>query len=306
MKKNILSLAVSFGFAVFVNAQEVAVPVTQSEGKNSNELTFTSMNGHEVLPQSGEFCLGVGAAGLTQYFGNLFGFQNSNSVAPFNYAAKTGFPSAVIYGKYFVSSSTAYRASLSIQSQTVSQTSVIADEASDDPDAYLVDMYTRQASAVVLGGGLEKRRGASRVQGVYGVEGHVSYETGAHHTFEYANQITEANQVPLSTPYTAVGVTLPVPAQGQRIVKASTGSNFGVGVRGFVGVEYFFAPKMSIGGEFNWGVALTNLGEQKVVYEGWEAASSKVVHYTVSSKQGGSFIVNTGNVGGLLNLLFYF
>jgi hypothetical protein len=39
-----------------------------------------------------------------------------------------------------------------------------------------------------------------------------------------------------------------------RALKRKTNGRIGVGVRAFIGVEYFVAPKVSIGGEFGWGV----------------------------------------------------
>jgi len=305
MKKIFLSFAICLGIAASVSAQEEIVPVDKNKAKGTSSLTFTSMNGHEVLPQPGEYCLGIGAAGITQYVGDIFGLQTSNSVSPFQYVSK-GFPQTVIYGKYMASSETAYRGSININSNTTSQTDIIDDDASQNPDDILVDMYTVQSTAITIGAGLEKRRGSSRVQGVYGAEAFIYYSTGTHHTYEYANEIVESNQSPQSTAYTPAGITLPAPALGERIVKAKTGASQAFGVRAFVGVEYFIAPKISLGGEFNWGVALQNFGPQEVTYEAWESASSKVVHHTISSKNGGSFNINTGNVGGMVNLLFYF
>lgn len=306
MKKIFLSLAVCFGM-VAANAQDETTATAEADDTGaaaSTELSFTSKNGHEVLPKSGEYALGVGATGLTTYMGNMFGFTGSNNTSPFSYASK-GFPATVIYGKYFVADDMAYRASININAVTVSSTNIVDSDASDNPDDILIDMYTRQSSYFVFGGGLEKRRGSSRVQGVYGAEGYIYYGTGTTHTYDYANVIVEQNQQPESTEFTNP-TSLPTPAEGYRILQAKTGSALGFGVRAFAGVEYFIAPKLSLGGEFNWGLSLMNQGEQEVTYEGFEAETNSAVTYTLSSKRGGSFNVNTSNLGGTVNLLFYF
>ncbi len=65
-------------------------------------------------------------------------------------------------------------------------------------------------------------------------------------------------------------------------------SSVGVGVEGFLGAEYFIAPKLSIGGQFAWGptysVSNDILYEQKVTV----------------------FSIDADNVSGALILAFYF
>ena len=50
----------------------------------------------------------------------------------------------------------------------------------------------------------------------------------------------------------------------------SSGTVFGLGARGFAGVEYFIAPKISIAAEFGWAVALNFIGSGEVATEVWE------------------------------------
>jgi len=271
MKKIIISLALCAGFSFSSFSQEVvedAKPSRTRSYTSGSEYSFTSMNGHEVLPQAGEYALGIGATQITQFVGDMFGFTNSNSVNPFTYASK-GFPTAVIYGKYMKSGDLAYRGSININIGTTTSMFIIDNDYSDAPDDMLVDSRTYQASSVTLGAGLEKRRGESRVQGVYGAEGYFYYSTGNQYTYEYANPITLENQAPESTGFgnpTNIGD----PAEGYRIVKAKTGNAMGIGVRAFAGVEYFIAPKISLGGEFTWGLALVNNGPEEVTFEAWE------------------------------------
>ena len=69
--------------------------------------------------------------------------------------------------------------------------------------------------------GHEWRRGSSRVQGYTGVQGGILYAK---------TKSTDDNDDVFSET-----------------------STFGFGVEGFLGAEYFVAPKLSIGGQFTWG-----------------------------------------------------
>jgi hypothetical protein len=64
--------------------------------------------------------------------------------------------------------------------------------------------------------------------------------------------------------------TLP-PIQGvtgnARVLDRRSGLTMGVGFRIFAGGEYFFLPKMSLGAELGWGLAVTTTGRSKTVLE---------------------------------------
>jgi hypothetical protein len=53
----------------------------------------------------------------------------------------------------------------------------------------------------------------------------------------------------------------------QEYYNSNTASGYGFGLRGFIGAEYFFMPKMSIGGEFGWGLAYVKNGATTTEYE---------------------------------------
>ena len=95
------------------------------------------------------------------------------------------------------------------------------------------------------------------------------------------------------------------------ITEQNVSTLFGVGVSAFVGVEYFFAPKMSIGGEFGWGLGLNQgsgvSGNGETVSEAWSSNSKSVNTTTIET--GGkvsSFIIDTKSTGGQIFLLFHF
>ena len=96
------------------------------------------------------------------------------------------------------------------------------------------------------------------------------------------------------------------PAFGDRLVSTSYGSDLQVGAQAFIGVEYYFAPKMSIGGEFGWGITYTKDPKSTEKWEAFDPTTSEVVEY-VSKNVGGSEIdASLSNISGALNIMLYF
>ena len=105
-----------------------------------------------------------------------------------------------------------------------------------------------------------------------------------------------------------------------RTLKQTMGTGFGFGVRAFAGVEYFFAPKMSIGGEFGWSIAYVSRGKSKTTTEAWNGTSNSVKEVETETGGGGVFRIDTDNSPngygttspilagptGAINLFFYF
>jgi hypothetical protein len=181
---------------------------------------------------------------------------------------------------------------------------VTMDAVVPNPDATVEDKAKRSNMDLVFGAGLEKRRGKGRLQGVYGAEALIMYST-AKTTFEYGNDWTTG----LSHHFTNFGDNVIGENYGI-ITENKSGSTFGIGIRGFVGVEYFLAPKISLGGEFGWGPSIMSEGEGEYTYEfedynsqtGDEFINTK----TVKSAGGSIFGFQTDNLSGAINLLFYF
>jgi hypothetical protein len=101
------------------------------------------------------------------------------------------------------------------------------------------------------------------------------------------------------------------------------------GVRGFIGIEYFFFPKISIAAEYGWGYAITtrhgatskqevyNNGQNgpEVITETVDTDSREVLKgFSVDNNNGSIFSMNNtlgGNTSlsggaGALTLLFHF
>ena len=96
----------------------------------------------------------------------------------------------------------------------------------------------------------------------------------------------------------------------------SEGLDVAIGARGFVGVEYFVVPKISIGGEYGWGIGFFRDFGEKTVVEHVDDGEKE----TKTGTQGGLFIgnqrenstgqndmwMNSFSPSGNLSINFYF
>lgn len=274
MKKKILFVAAILGASFGTIAQD-----------DNDEKVFT--------PEAGDWVIGFDAAPALNYFGNMFNGTMANSL-------NTNFVNSdnVLFGKYYKDATTAYRGSLRILNYSVNQDVLIDTNTVNSNPTYLTDMSKQSGSLIQIGAGLEKRKGEGRFQGYYG--GELNISIGGANNFEntYAAILDSAN--------IADGAS-----SNGRVLTSKIAGGFGLGIRGFVGVEYFIAPKISLGAEFGWGFGLQTIGEGETVTEnyGFDGASATTQStYTVSTMSAkSSFMsIDTDNVGGRIKLLFHF
>lgn len=264
MKKLISFVFVAVMFLNIANAQELV-----------------SKKGFIILPEAGDIVLGFDAvplADLALNFANIM--VNTGQTA--GHPGYVGGFNQVIVGKYFMSESMAIRAKIGINTNRTSATTYF-DDPKDmlaypaDPDQWgeLKDVAVSTSREIILAGGLEFRRGHNRLQGFYGAEALI----GLAHSGTSNKYGIEMNQETVVTnPWVA-----PV-----RVLSTSAGNAISFGLRGFIGVEYFFAPKMSVGGEFGWGLGITTTPRGKVKTETWVVADSKVKEETTKGPSKGS------------------
>jgi hypothetical protein len=166
-----------------------------------------------------------------------------------------------------------------------------------DPLVNVEDIQKISSTNVTLNIGYELRRGHGRVQGFYGGEimfnygkGHTSYEYGN----PYTNDFINPNTTNFGTNVTTTG----------RVLELENGRTLGFGLGGFIGVEYFFAPKISVGGEFGWGLGIANTSDGEVTEEQWTGLEVK----EVPSPAGGgkAWGIDTDNAFGAIFLMFHF
>lgn len=302
MKKTILLLAlwlsVSGLFAQDYgepNETGAYAPAYQEEAAGNQLL---SKRGLPILPEAGDWALGFNAIPFLEYAGNIFNGTNGNSVF-------ADFPnsSQQIFVKYFLADDMAVRARLGVDNQSYTERNrvLLDNQPIPDPSVEVTDEWTWFDTEIELGVGLEFRRGSGRVVGVYGVEV-AAYYGNAYSTYEYGNPLTQDNISPTTTPwlYTINN------GRFERLSESKEDKDFGVGAGGFLGVEYFFAPKISVGAEFTFGVAFRKNFREADTWEFWHEATNSIENRVSISEGDENFTIQTGNYGGSINLLFYF
>ncbi len=310
MKKSVLSLALAFG-------------VTSAFAQD-----LTSKKGEPFLPEAGDWAISIDAMPFLDYAGNFIGSQGNNFGTPsFNFLN----PNNVIMGKMFKDEKTAYRASLRIGYTSDKYTNEVAEFTTSvatpptaglsETAANLVDKASVTDRFIGLGGGIEMRRGKTRLQGFYGGEALIwGMSTGE--KYKYANELTQAtsglqldaNNATYSTDFSGqtginnVSSSLNgyTNVDAARVLKRKTGGQIGIGVRAFIGAEYFVLPKISIGGEFGWGVGYSVNTKNKATWdaEGSDTNTGTQTQSEIKTKDtangGGQFMIDSSNNNNFL------
>jgi hypothetical protein len=296
---------------------------------------LTSKKGEQILPEAEDWAISVDASPFLDYLGNFFGKSSSNSAPTFNFLNSSN---TLIMGKYFVDPQTAYRVGLRIGFGGNTQRNMVNDRHAvlpTNPNNYpalnpqVENEWKHSTTGIGLSVGMEKRKGKTRLQGYYGGELGF-YLSGSKDKFTYGNALNPftANT---TTANPAVGVDatndafsgasniMTVNTGGSplgRVTERKNGTTFSFGLRGFVGVEYFVLPKISIGGEFGWGFGLTSIGKTSTTVESLgqptPTSDEQLGSTTVDGSKRGSFSLDVNNYNGLfgpsgaLRLNFHF
>jgi hypothetical protein len=308
MKKIFLSL---FLFAFGVSTTWAQLPEAQNT-LPANQPPLQSKRGINILPEAGDWGLGIDTSPFFAYFSNFFR-ENSHVNSPWLTSIGNPTNNAALFGKYFINANTAYRASFNLGfGQNVRSGSVISDIPGIDPynPIYTVDMQRTNYNNVALAFGLEKRRGQTRVQGIYGADAYLGYASNDIF-YQYGNDMNPNFTTP-STYNFGNNTRAYYTPDFHRTIYENTGRRFSTGVRGFVGIEYFIAPKIAIGGEFGYNLGITYQSRPETRVEIWNyniAASQEVqsLNHTFWPNSGTlSFGTGLNNLSSSINMHFYF
>jgi hypothetical protein len=237
-------------------------------GVTASAQDMNSKKGTPIRPESGDWSIGIGANSSLNYFGNLLNGNADNSPMSFDW---TNGNDNVITGKMMKDANTAYRVGLRLGFGSTTADNQEVDADGDGVADFDSVEIKNGGSNINLAAGIQMYRGKGRVRGFYGAEANIG--------------LSSAKET-----WTATDLS----------VEAKAGSTFNLGVRGFVGVEYFFAPKMSLSGEFGWGLGLSSTAADETTI---------TIAGTTTTTTGGktsSFGIDTDNAGAAINLNFYF
>jgi hypothetical protein len=267
---------------------------------------LASKKGFPILPETGDYSIGIDATPFLEYFGKIF--SNSGSSAPtWDFLNST----QTIVGKKMIDEKTAYRGIVRIGFSSTKQKAMISDATVTTPPTFpelpkmVEDKQTVNSNFIGLGAGLEKRRGNGRLQGIYGADLLV-WSQGGKSKYEYGNALSASGTVVGSN-----NLTTDTYGNGARMTEAKSGRSFGVGVRAFVGCEFFIAPKISLGAEFGWGLGFQSVGSSVTTTESVGGAGPSVGIQEIESGKSSSLILDVdrnafGTGNGALKLNFYF
>lgn len=263
----------------------ILVLLTSLSLQAQQQPVLKNKRGILILPQRGDFCIGASSNPFFQYFGNMFNGTSGNNAPVFTFMN----PSNMIFVKYMKANDYAYRAGFRFGINNSSQSFNVKDMSPGaDQNATLVDVYKTRSTNLGISGGIEKRRGSTRLQGIYGVEGFINFNS-SNEVFEFGNKLENLD----------TGII--------RVKKNDNSSVFTIGFRGFAGVEYFLAPNFSIGGELGFGPSVYFRSSYEQITEQYDFTTSSTIETTkqVSPKSRG-FRLDTDNYNGIIKLLFYF
>lgn len=245
--------------------------LAQGPLKNKNGITLT--------PEPKEFGLSIDAVPFLKYAGSLF--NDSNEEPSTQFGANNPF---TLSGLYVARENFAYRAKVRIGISSDKQDTLVPRAGSTNPNETVANSKRITKSNITIGGGVQKWRGKARVKGYYGAELLFNILTNKTN-YEYGNALSSENQT-------------------TRIKSEKPGNSFGFHLRGFVGVEYFFAAKMSVSGEFGWGPSLVSTGKGESQEESWNGSGVDV--RVTNTGKSSSFNWDNDNANGAINLNFYF
>jgi len=184
MKKVILIFVLALMTTYIINAQD-----------------FTSKKGIPILPEKGDYSISIDAVPFFEYLGNMFHGNNFTSAPTFDFPGLGDVPMWTIQVKKFVTPTTALRARIRLgyTSKTIKNTILDQTNTSTTP-AYVDDKWTESHMNIVLGAGMEKRKGKGRVQGIYGAMANIMLATHGN-KLVYGNKMNSDYNTPLSTKY---------------------------------------------------------------------------------------------------------
>lgn len=288
MKKIFISIAVLAAMAfTTANAQTLIVV--------EEKPVFTNKRGVAMLPKAGDIGLGMSLNPMFEYIKHIGRTDGPGSPA-------FGSINPSIYAKFFVLDNQAVRLGVSLNFGSDFYYGDVIENG--NADGTVRDMKKDAHQGAGLSIGYEWRRGQGRVQGFYGLEAAASYRR-VKTTYTYGNQMTTDFTSPYSWDFT-LNQGRPM---SRRTLEDAGAGHLAVGLYGFIGVEYFIAPRVSLMGEFKAGLVWNNQGKSKVQSQYYSSSADAVItetnEYRDSTNPTDGLSLRTSTTGNI-GVMFYF
>lgn len=265
---------------------------------NTSQNLIKNKNGYVIVPEAGDFALGLSTNSIFSYLGNMFNGTIGNA-APFTSFRTNG--TNAIFFKYFLSETSALRASFRFDAYTNLNSVYVQDDNAvlNDPlsNAQVTDVMKYMTRNYSIGFGYEGRKGKTRLQGIYGANIGASYGN-LMYEYKYGNPMSDDNTMPTTYNF---GSNL---YGNGRILNNYNGENWSVGANVFAGLEYFILPKISIGVEFSYGFNYNITRQSSFTYEYWNVDHVEMTQATDPGNV--SRYLGTTNPSANIFLMFHF
>jgi hypothetical protein len=264
----------------------ICLSIFFSIGFSQEDSLLKDKKGRIILPEKGDFSIGIGANPFLLYLGNMFSLAGENqlNLSLFNNQ---------LYWKYFISSQKAIRIRLGLYQNSQQTDYKIRDD--NDFNLFVTDKLDRAYNNLDMTLGYELRKGSNRLQISYGAEINLKF-SNLTEKFSYGNKHSSSNPFPTSYLFGS---------SWNRPLETNQNNGLGIGARFFTGIEYFMLPKISIGGELGIGYIkrLNGKSIQKVEYWDWDTNSVRIDDYGSNFNSSTSF---TDILNGQIFILFHF
>lgn len=278
---------------IFLSIVLAVTSISALVAQEQTSEVLVNKHGTPILPKAGDIAIGIEATPYLNYIGNMFNNSTNNTL---NLGSNT------LYFRYFLADDAAVRVMLRINNSTSTNRYYVQDDAGIMADplsrAQTEDAYTSRNRDFILGLGYQKYRGYGRLRGFYGAQIHGGFTKNSYE-YTYGNPFTSVNTAP-STHWGN---------QNSRITKGDNGLTkiFGGGL--LAGVEYYFLPKICVGGEVNLNYSYERGGQGDGTAERWNGSSvvSETTPYTPGNTHSSFSTSRPGvMVDGQLYLMFHF
>jgi hypothetical protein len=280
---------------------------------------LTSKKGEPILPESGDWAISFDASSFFNYAGNMFSGATASNTAPL--ANWVNPATMLITGKYFKDEKTAFRASVRLGFASNKRVGEITDATITTPPVFpnvpnlKEDDVKARYHNIGIGLGIEKRRGKTRLQGYYGAEAWI-WNSGQSNHYDYGNALAAGGAAPVvvnAATTTNFGVNNVITGinntwtgnlvtdtygNAARLKDASLGMTWGIGVRAFIGAEYFIFPKISIGAEYGYGFGFAYTSNSNYTTESVGGAPASVGSQSINVKRTHNIALDNDINGG--------
>jgi hypothetical protein len=276
-----------------------------------------SKRGTPILPEAGDWSIGIDAVPFIDWVFDKSRIMSSSGASSSSNAINPQ-ESMTFVGLYMKDATTAYRARVGINMMSHKQeyNVTVNNDSVTGSTHSVVDEIKSSQFGLTLGAGIQKFRGKGRLHGIYGAEVRIGFSGPMKSEYTYGNPfVTDTNNTNLGS---AISVDTSGTTSGyvdKRFTEREVGGGFMFGIAGFVGVEYFVAPKMSVSAEYNWGIMISSTKEGTETFEETYNPVTSSSAIAVRTRTDASFIgkhsafdIGNGDIGtsSTGNVVFHF